>query len=55
MLGHIVFPKKDPETMILALKKVIEKFPNIKIYQVGDNIGSKNSEDKTFQEILIDH
>lgn len=40
--------------MILALKKVIEKFPNIKIYQVWDNIWSRNDDNKTFEDILID-
>ncbi len=52
MLGHIVFPKKDPETMIHALSRVIEKYPYTKIYQVGDNVSSRNDEGKTFEEIL---
>jgi glycosyltransferase involved in cell wall biosynthesis len=54
MLGHIVFPKKNPETMIRAIQNVIRKHPNIHIYQVGDNVSSRNTEWKTFEELLVE-
>jgi glycosyltransferase involved in cell wall biosynthesis len=54
LLWHIVFPKKNPETMIRAIEMVLKKYPDIKIYQVGDNAISRNSEGKSFEELITE-
>lgn len=47
-----VIPIKDPLTILKSLQLVIEKYPDLKIYQVGDYLEYRSSDNSTYQELL---
>lgn len=47
-----IIPKKDPITIIKALQIVIQKYPEIKIYQVGDYEKYVSPEWKSYKQLI---
>lgn len=51
LLGHI-FPKKDPICILKALQIVIQHYPDILIYQVGNNADYRSPDGEEYKEIV---
>ncbi len=51
LLWH-VFWKKDPETILHALRIVIKKYPDVHVYQVGDYSQYLSAKNKTYKELV---